>query len=89
MDTTDAIKTLENFTKGDLTATLSRIESSIAGLRVFDSPSFLSEVVAASETLAAASAIKRVAGQINVTIHALGILLSELVPHCWTAWQRS
>lgn len=71
----DAVAALERFTHGDLTATLSRIENSIPGVTVEDLPEFLSESSAHSEILVAASRIKEIAGQINVTIHSLGILL--------------
>lgn len=79
MDATAAIEALEKFTQGNLTETLARIESSISGLTADDCPSFLSEITVAPNMLAAASEIKRIAGQINVTIHALGILLC--LPH--------
>jgi hypothetical protein len=46
---------------------------------VDDCRSFLDESLAGREVLAAASEMKRLAGQINVTIHALGILLC--LPH--------
>ena len=79
MDAADAIEALEKFTQDDLTATLSSIEGSVVGLTVNKCPSFLSEVAAGPDVLAAAAEVKRIAGQINVTIHALGILLC--LPH--------
>ncbi len=73
------IATLSAFVGSDLTRTLAHIEGSISGLSANDCPAFLSDINVAPEALAAASEIKRVAGQINVTVHALGIL--ACLPH--------
>lgn len=79
MDPVAAIRALENFTKDDLTKTLSRIESSVTGLTSQGCSLLLSNVAAKPGVLAAASEVKRIASQIDVTIHALGILLC--LPH--------
>jgi hypothetical protein len=70
---------LQRFTGPGLTGTLSRIEQSVQGLTLVDCPDFLLGVGAGNEVLAAAAQMKRLAAQINVTIHALGILLC--LPH--------
>src|SRR6202035_611708 len=58
----------------DLTQTLARIESTVRGVTAEGCASFLESADAGREALAAAAEMKRLAGQINVTIHALGIL---------------
>jgi hypothetical protein len=70
---------LLQFTGADLTQTLARIESTVRGVTVERCTSFLKMARADHEALAAAAEMKRLAGQINVTIHALGILLC--LPH--------
>jgi hypothetical protein len=76
---TDHLRQLRKFSGSDLTGTLSRIESSVRGLTLVNCSNFLLKAGAGKEALAAAEAIKRIVGQINVTIHALGILLC--LPH--------
>jgi hypothetical protein len=66
---------LARFTGPDLTQTLARIESAVRGVTVEGCTSFLESAGVGREALAAAAEMKRLAGQINVTIHALGILL--------------
>jgi hypothetical protein len=75
----DISKLLARFTGPDLTRTLSRIEAAVQGVTVDDCATFLECVGAVRETLTAAAEMKRLAGQINVTVHALGILLC--LPH--------
>lgn len=70
---------LGQFTGRDLTRTLSRIEGDIRGMTANNCTDFLEGAGAGREVLAAAAEMKRRAGQINVTIHALGILLC--LPH--------
>lgn len=79
MDLIAAINILEKFTQGDLTRTLSRLEGAASGLSSNGCTNFLSEGGIDPEVLTAASEVKRIAGQINVTIHALGILMC--LPH--------
>jgi len=79
MDLPAAISILEKFTQGDLTRTLSRLEGRASGLHVGACADFLSRGGIDPDVLRAASEIKRVAGQINVTIHALGIFMC--LPH--------
>jgi hypothetical protein len=75
MELIDAIAALDKFSGQDLTRTLSHIESSIQGGTRDNCCPLLFEHHAHPGTLAAARLVKRVAGQINVVLHALGILL--------------
>lgn len=72
---TDIVGLLARFTGPDVTATLSRLEAAIQGVSVDECASFLEDASAGRDVLGAAAELKRQAGQINVTIHALGILL--------------
>jgi hypothetical protein len=78
VDPTQIVDLLAKFSGNDLTATLSRIERSVRGLTALGTRRFLLEATATNEVLMAA-AEKRLAGQINVVIHSLGILLC--LPH--------
>lgn len=73
------VELLDRFTGEDLTRTLAGIENSVRGLTATDSAFFVERAGAGREVLAAAGEMKRLSGQINVTIHALGILLC--LPH--------
>jgi hypothetical protein len=75
----DAIGSLQMFGGPDLTQTLARIEASLQGVRQDNYENVLSKCGAKAEVLSAAALLKRLAGQINVVIHALGILLC--LPH--------
>jgi hypothetical protein len=70
---------LERFAGAKLTDTLSRIEGSVRGMRLDECTDRLPALGVAPDALRAAAALKRIAGQINVTIHALGIL--SCLPH--------
>ena len=77
-DTTDIALLLglpSRFTGAHLTETLGRIERTARGVSAEDCEAFLGRAGVDREALAAAAELKRLAGQINVTIHALGILL--------------
>ena len=71
----DPIGPLNRFGGSDLTETLAQIEQKVRGVNVDDCAAVLARAHASHEALATASELKRVAAQINVTIHALGILL--------------
>jgi len=75
MELVDAVAHLESFKGLDLTLTLSQIESSLQQEENDKISKLLADYHVHSETLAAAGLIKNLAGQINVMIHALGILL--------------
>ncbi|MBU6419248.1 MAG: hypothetical protein KGQ79_05905 [Proteobacteria bacterium] len=80
------VNALTQFTGPDLTATLSRIEAAVQGVTATDCKGFLEGTGASREALGAAAELKRQAGQINVTIHALGILLC--LPHLLEPGER-
>jgi hypothetical protein len=79
LNTADVAALISGFTGPDLTKTLGGIEASVRGLGAADCMQFLESAGAGRDVLAAAAEMKRLAGQINVTIHALGILLC--LPH--------
>lgn len=71
----DAIASLQAFGGQDLTQTLARIEASLQGIRQDRYADVLLKSGAKAEVLGAAALLKRLASQINVVVHALGILL--------------
>jgi hypothetical protein len=75
----EAIHLLETFRGADLTQTICQIEKSLKGVSAQNYSAVLTTSGAKAEVLEAASLIKQLAGQINVVIHALGILLC--LPH--------
>jgi hypothetical protein len=82
----DIYNALLRFTGSDLTQTLARIESAVRGVGAKDCESFLESSGVGRDALAAAAEMKRLAGQINVTIHALGIL--SCLPHILETGER-
>jgi hypothetical protein len=82
----DIVNALTGFTGPDLTATLARLEAAAQGVIADECTGFLEEAGAGREALLAAAELKRQAEQINVTIHALGILLS--LPHLLEKGER-
>ena len=70
---------LSDFTKGNLTASISKVEHSISGLDKDGCDAFLAKYNATPDALAAAYEIKKLSAQVNVSIHALGIL--TCLPH--------
>jgi hypothetical protein len=79
MNLIQAASTLQKFGCGSLTHTLARIEDQIHGICLNDCPQMLSKFGINGELLAAAALIKSVAGQVNVLIHAIGIV--SCLPH--------
>lgn len=75
MEFAGAVMTLGKFSGRDLTQTLSQIETSIHGATRDNCARLLRRYHAHHSVLAAAGSVKRLVGQINVMIHALGILL--------------
>ena len=75
----DAIHLLQTFRGADLTRTIYQIEQSLRGASADTYAAVLTTSGAKAEVLGAAGLIKQLAGQINVVIHALGILLC--LPH--------
>ncbi len=85
LEPSEIVRVLSRFTGTDLTQTLGRIEGSVRGMTADDCSAFLAEAGAERDVLSAAAEMKRLAGQINVTIHALGILLC--LPHILSRFQ--
>ena len=75
----DALYRLQTFHGADLTRTIYKIEQSLKGAPATGIASVLESSGAQAEVLGAAGLIKQLAGQINVVIHVLGILLC--LPH--------
>ena len=75
----EAIHLLQTFRGADLTQTIYQIEKSVKGVSAEKYSAVLSTSGAKAEVLGAAGLVKQLAGQINVVIHALGILLC--LPH--------
>ncbi len=75
MELAEAIAALDRFSGQDLGRTLSRIELALEGATLDSSQSLLLAHNAQHDVLAAAGLLKRFAGQVNVVIHALGVLL--------------
>lgn len=85
-DQAGIIRHLFEFSGPDLTQTLGRIERNVRGVSIVDYDSFLEGANVRREVLAAAGEMKRLSGQVNVSIHALGILLC--LPHILEAGER-
>lgn len=79
MELADAARLLERFAGADLDLSLARIESSMTGLDPAAVSAALSAHNVDHEVLEGAAVLKNLAGQINVAIHGLGILLC--LPH--------
>ncbi len=71
----EAINALQAFCGPDLTQTIYRIEASLRNATADTCAAALAASGTSSGVLSAAGLIKRIAGQINVVIHAVGILL--------------
>jgi hypothetical protein len=85
-DLTQLAERLQAFNGVDLTASLSQIEGAVHGITAINCLDFLVKSRATTEALSAAAEMKRLAGQINVVIHALGILLC--LPHILEAGEQ-
>jgi hypothetical protein len=86
MDLSQVVAVLQKFGGSDLAATLARLEAAVRGLSADDCTHVLSSSGVDHELLTAAAALKRLAGQINVSIHATGILLC--LPHILEPGER-
>src|SRR5882724_4222609 len=75
----DAIHVLQTLRGADLTRTIDQIQESLKGASADSYAAVLTTSGAKAEVLGSAGLIKQLAGQINVVIHALGILLC--LPH--------
>jgi hypothetical protein len=79
MELSEAANLLNKFAGPDLTRTLAKIEASLKGQGNSTCSNAIIECGARNDVMAAAALLKQVAGQINVVIHAIGILLC--LPH--------
>jgi len=70
------LKALEAFQGDSLTASLSHIEGSIVGLNSEQLSAFCADRSIDASFMSSAAAVKKMAGQINVIVHAAGILCS-------------
>jgi hypothetical protein len=79
MDLANMLAALERFSGSNLSITLASVEADLRGASLEKCNLVVADSGAGEQALAAAAALKRVAGQVNVAIHALGILLC--LPH--------
>jgi hypothetical protein len=79
MELSEAGLALQRFGGDNLTRTLAEIESSLSGTTIDTCSNALSACGAENQVLGAAGMLKQLAGQVNVIIHGLGILLC--LPH--------
>ena len=76
MSIEEAIRTIERFKGTNLTDSIATIETDIVGLGISDSDRYCNEKSIDGELLSSAFAVKRASSQIDVIIHAAGILHS-------------
>jgi len=76
MSIPQALRVIEEFQGASLTASLAAIEAAMVGLNVDGLRSFCCDRNIDKSFMASAVSVKKVAGQINVIIHAAGILCS-------------
>lgn len=79
VDLPEAVAAFERFCGSQVTRTLSEAEVALRGATPNTLGARLAELRATEEAIAGAGELKRIAGQVNVVIHALGILLC--LPH--------
>jgi hypothetical protein len=79
MDLAERIAAFQRFCGPDLTRTLAGAEAALRGATARDLQTLLGGTEATDDAIAGAGELKRIAGQIYVAIHALGILLT--LPH--------
>lgn len=75
MELDRSIQAFRQFCGADLTATLAQVEASIRGAKAEQLAEVLPTLAASESTLAGAGHLKRLLGQLNVVIHAVGILV--------------
>lgn len=86
-DLASAVRALQEFARpGELTARISDLEWALSGRERSAALETLARERVSEEMLAGAIEIKRVAGEVNVAIHALGILLA--LPHVLQPGER-
>lgn len=72
----EAVTLLQQFARSNLGSELARFERQLQSRNASTVVPLLSDLGLSTDIVAAALLIKRVAGQINVTLHALGVLMS-------------
>ena len=75
----ESLKALNNFNTQNLTRRIAHIENLADGITLETCQEFLADLSASHDAILAAKQLKVLAGQINVSIHALGIL--RCLPH--------
>lgn len=75
----ESLKALNDFNTENLTRRIAHIENQADGVTLETCQEFLSDMSASHDAIFAAKQLKALAGQINVSIHALGIL--RCLPH--------
>jgi hypothetical protein len=75
MDLAERITAFQRFCGPDLTRTLAGAEAALRGATTEELQSLLGGTDATNDAITGAGELKRIAGQIHVAIHALGILL--------------
>lgn len=75
----ESLKALNDFNTENLTRRIAHIENQADGVTLETCQEFLSDMSASHDAIFAARQLKALAGQINVSIHALGIL--RCLPH--------
>jgi len=78
-DLANIVHLLAKFSRDDLGVTLAGVERSVKGLSPATCSATLAQAGVSADILAAAASLKRIAGQVNVAIHAVGTLLC--LPH--------
>lgn len=86
MKLADAAELLERFTRGSLTRELARLEGSLTGCSAGTLPQLFSDHNLDVRLLDAALTLKAAAGEVNVLLHAISILIS--LPHILEAGER-
>lgn len=82
----EAANTVEKFEQGSLTQRISAIETALVGYDKRACEEIYSSLNITAELFGSAVTVKRLAGQIHVLIHAIGILL--VLPHILEAEER-
>lgn len=73
---TEAVRALDAFVGDGLTRKIAKLEDGLKTCDVSDCRNFLSSNSIGSDLLSSAYVVKKVAAQINVVVHAIGILLA-------------
>ncbi|WP_086005225.1 hypothetical protein [Pseudovibrio sp. JE062] len=75
LDLASALLDLEHFSGPNLTQTIKSLENTAKGIRAEETAELLREKMISQQTWEAAGLVKEATGQINVLVHALGILM--------------